>query len=323
MDIYEQIVACFLSIPGVSLWEETQILFRRIAAGKPDHWMLPLRACEAVGGTREQAIPAAVAIACAHIGIILVDDMLDADPRGEFRRIGAPAASNLACAFQSASLGAVALTDAQPEARLAALNRLNAMFFTTALGQFWDTQSPADETAYWRVVQTKSSPFFGAALYIGGLAGGASIETAERLGELGGLYGEAIQIHDDLNDSLSVPANPDWIQGRSPLPILFAKQVDHPQRERFLKLCENILDAGALAEAQEILIHCGAVSYCVDQLLRKHMSARELLDAITLRQRDALEALFQGVVTPVWKLFEAIGETPPDLPTLEKSAVPG
>lgn len=323
MDIYEQIVACFLSIPGVSMWEETQILFRRIAAGKPDHWMLPLRACEAVGGTREQAIPAAVAIACAHIGIILVDDMLDADPRGEFRRIGAPAASNLACAFQSASLGALTLADAQPEARLAALINMNAMFFTTALGQFWDTQSPADEAAYWRVVQTKSSPFFGAALQIGGLAGGGSIEIAEHLRELGGLYGEAIQIHDDLNDCMAVPANPDWIQGRSPLPILFAKLVNHPQRDRFLKLCENISDAEALTEAQEILIQCGAVSYCVDQLLRKYMSARELLDAVTLQHRDVLEALFQGIVTPVWKLFEAMGEALPDLPTLKEMAAPG
>jgi geranylgeranyl diphosphate synthase type I len=323
MEVYEQIVACFLSVPDVHLWEDAQVLFRRVASGRPKHWLLPLQTCEAVGGTREQAIPAAVAIACAHIGIILVDDMLDSDPRGEYKRIGKSAASNLACAFQSASLGALNLADVQLDARLAALNGLNAMFFTTALGQFWDTQSPSDETAYWRVVQTKSSPFFGAALQIGGLAGGGSIEIADHLRELGGLYGEAIQIHDDLNDSMAVPANPDWIQGRSPLPILFAKQVDHSQRDRFLKLCENISDAGALTEAQEILIQCGAVSYCVDQLLRRYMSARELLDAVTLQHRDVLEDLFQGVVTPVWKLFEAMGEAPPDLPTLKEMAAPG
>ncbi len=322
MDIYEQIAACFLEIPGVSQWEEMQTLFRRIAAGKPEHWLLSLRACEAVGGVREQAIPAAVAIACAHIGILLVDDMLDSDPRGEYGRIGAPATSNLACAFQSASLAAIACTASQPEARSAALDSMNAMFFTTALGQFWDTRSPSDETAYWRVVQTKSSPFFGAALQIGALAGGAPLETAQRLRKLGGLYGEAIQIHDDLNDCMALPANPDWIQGRSPLPILCAKRVEHPQRERFLKLCENILDKEALTEAQEILIHCGAVSYCVDQLLRKYMSARELLDAVTLRQRNVLEDLFQSVVTPIWKLFEAMGETPPDLPTLKELAAP-
>jgi geranylgeranyl pyrophosphate synthase len=129
-----------------------------------------------------------------------------------------------------------------------------------------------------------------------------------------------IQIHDDLNDSMETPANPDWIQGRSPLPILFARLVDHPERTRFLELSREIGAPGNLEEAQEILIHCGAVSYCVDQLLRKHMSARELLDTITLQKRDALDALFESVVTPVWKLFEAIGETPPDPPIWKELA---
>jgi hypothetical protein len=98
--------------------------------------------------------------------------------------------------------------------------------------------------------------------------------------------------------------------------------VDGSALEALFRKLEALRDtpAGALAEAQEILIHCGAVSYCVDQLLRKYMSARELLDVVTLRQRDALEALFQGVVTPVWKLFEGMGETPPDLPTLKELA---
>ncbi|OIN93657.1 MAG: hypothetical protein AUJ21_05630 [Anaerolineae bacterium CG1_02_58_13] len=320
MDIYAQVNDYVSRLPVICQWDEARSLFARTADGKQPHWLMPVRSCEAVGGAEEAAIPASAAIACAHIAIILVDDMLDSDPRGEYRRIGAPAAANLACAFQAASIESLARADIPDEARLAALATMNRTFLSTALGQFWDVQSPSDEEAYWRVVRIKSSPFFGAALYLGALAGGASVEIAGRLRELGGLYGGMIQIHDDLNDSLAVPANPDWIQGRSPLPILFAKQVDHPQRDRFLKLCENILDAGALAEAQEILIHCGAVSYCVDQLLRKYMSAREYLDALTLRQRDALEALFQGVVTPVWKLLDEMGETPPDLPTWKELA---
>jgi hypothetical protein len=45
-------------------------------------WLLPLQACEAVGGTPEQAVPAATAVACSQIGIILIDDMLDLDPHG-------------------------------------------------------------------------------------------------------------------------------------------------------------------------------------------------------------------------------------------------
>jgi hypothetical protein len=51
MDIYEQIVNCFSDIPNASLWEDAQSLFRRIAAGRPEHWLLPVQACEAGSGT--------------------------------------------------------------------------------------------------------------------------------------------------------------------------------------------------------------------------------------------------------------------------------
>ena len=58
-----------------------------------------------------------------------------------------------------------------------------------------------------------------------------------------------VQIHDDLNDSLAVPANPDWTLGRAPLPILFAQVVNHPDRTRFHELRGVIAEPAALALA--------------------------------------------------------------------------
>ncbi len=306
MDIYRQITDSFLEIPGMNSWNEVAALFRRVASGRPRHWQLPLRACEAVGGTSEQAAPAVLAIACFHLSIILVDDMLDTDPRGEYRRLGAPAAANMACALQAAGLEAVARAKADSAPRLAALTCLNEMVLTTTLGQYWDVQVPADEGTYWRVVRTKSAPFFGAALQAGALLGGAAPETAERLKDLGCLYGEMIQVHDDVNDSLAVPANPDWLSGRKPLPILYAQSVPHLEQNHFINLCKDITAPGALEGAQEILIRCGAVSYCVDVLLRQHESARGLLDSASLVRPEPLESLIEEVIAPVNRLFEAI-----------------
>lgn len=306
MDIFEQIINYFLNTPRVDSWEEMRTLFRRIASRRPDHWLLPVKACEAVGGTPDQAIPAAVAFACSHISIILVDDMLDSDPRGEYQRIGAPVAANLACAFQSAGLTALAQCAGETEPKLMALASLNQMILTTALGQYWDIQCPTDEADYWRIVRTKSSPFFGAALHIGALLGGTSVETAKGLKELGDLYGELIQIHDDLNDSLAAPANPDWTQGRLSLPILFAQAVEHEEQARFLELRQEITDDAALLEAQDILIRCGAISYCVDQILRRQQTAQGIIAALALPRRDVLESLLEEVVAPVRKLFDAI-----------------
>jgi geranylgeranyl pyrophosphate synthase len=318
MDIYDQMIEYFSNIPHADEWKELQTLFRRVATAKPGHWLMPVRACEAVGGTAEQAISAATAFACSHISIILVDDMLDSDPRGEHQRVGMPAAANMACALQAAGLDVIARGENKARVKLAALYHFNRMFLTTALGQLWDVKTPADEADYWRIVRTKSSPFFGSTLQIGGLLGGATLPVAARLRDLGCLYGEMIQIHDDLNDVMEVPANPDWTEGRSPLPILFARLVDHRDRSRFLELQRNIFDPLALEEAQEILIRCGAVSYCVYQLLYRYKNVQDILASMTLARKDILDAVFEDVIAPVWKLFEAIGETLPELSMLQE-----
>ena len=127
---------------------------------------------------------------------------------------------------------------------------------------------------------------------------------------IGRLYGEMIQIHDDLNDTMAMPANPDWIQKRQPLPILFALNVEHPDREKFLDLYQNILNENALQEAQEILIRCGAVSYCVDQLIRRHEMAQEILNKTPLANKSQVDSLLEAVMRPVWKLFETLDISP-------------
>lgn len=306
MGIYQQITDSFLEIPGMDSWNEAAGLFRRVVSQKPRHWLLPLRACESVGALPGQALPAALAIACFHLSIILVDDMLDADPRGEYHRLGTPAAANMACALQAAGLEAVAHAKADSAPRLAALTCLNEMVLATTLGQYWDVQIPADEETYWRVVRTKSAPFFGAALQVGALMGGAASEMADRLKELGCLYGEMIQVHDDLNDALAVPASPDWLLGRKPLPILYAQSVPHPDRARFIALCKDITAPGALEQAQEILVRSGAVSYCVDALLCQHEAACGILDSASLVRREVLETLLEEVIAPVDRLFETM-----------------
>jgi len=307
MDVYRSTVNYLLRFPIFDSWPEMKTILQRAASGAPRDWKLPVIACQAAGESPEKAIPASAALACAQLSIILVDDMLDDDPRGEYRRIGYGNASNFAIAFQAAGMDALIGSDANASIRLEALDSLNRMMLTTARGQELDIQNPADESAYWRVVENKSAPFFGCAIYLGALLGEADISAARELEKLGKLYGEMIQIHDDLNDSMAIPANSDWLQGRKPLPILFALSVDHPDRARFAELYANISVGNALAEAQEILIRCGAVSYCVDQLLRRYQAGQDLLNRIPLPNKEIVVSLMETVVAPVWKLFEEMG----------------
>ena len=310
MDNYQSAVDYLLTLPIFSSWDEMRIILKQVASVRPPDWQLPFIACQAVGQPLEKAIPASAALACAQISIILVDDMLDEDPRGEYRRIGCGRASNLATAFQSTGVAALIRSGASSSVRLEALKSLTRMMLATAQGQELDTRGPAEEASYWRVVKNKSAPFFGCALHLGAVLAEAGEDVTKDLERLGRLYGEMIQIHDDLNDTMAVPANPDWIQGRRPLPILFALTVEHPERTRFLDLYQDIAGKDALQEAQEILIRCGAVSYCVHQLLHRHRAAQDILNRTTLASRATVDSLLEGVIAPVWRLFETLGISP-------------
>lgn len=316
MDIYQTTTEYLLKLPIFDSWHEMASILRRSAATRPRDWELPVIACEALGGSREKAIPASAALACAQISIILVDDMLDDDPRGEYHRIGGGRAANFAVTFQAAGAEALLESGASTKVRFEALNSLSQMMSTTALGQGLDIQNPADENSYWQVVKNKSAPFYSCAFHLGALFGEATQTAASGLKRLGELYGEMIQIHDDLNDTMAVPANSDWLQGRKPLPILFAQSVKHPQRARFVELYQNISAENALQEAQEILIRCGAVSYCVDQLLRRHQAAQDILNEIPLPNKATVDSVIEAIFAPVQRLFDTLGISPQAVTTL-------
>ena len=133
MDIYRFTVDYFCTFPIFGSWQEMKTVLQRAASTRLRDWELPIIACQAVGESAEKVSPASTAVACPLTSILLVDDMLDHDPRGEYRRIGSGRTSNLALAFQSACMDA--LLNANSSIRLAAMERLNRMMLATARGQ--------------------------------------------------------------------------------------------------------------------------------------------------------------------------------------------
>jgi hypothetical protein len=65
------------------------------------------------------------------------------------------------------------------------------------------------------------------------------------------------------------------------------------------------------SKLKEILNRCGAVSYCVDQLLHRYQFALRTLQNVGLVHPQLTESLFEKVIAPVWKLFDAIGISSP------------
>ena len=303
-----QVGTYFLQQPEVAEWPAMQAVWQHYAKN-PGSWGLPELGCRAVGGALQTVMPLVTAVACCHISIVLVDDILDDDPKGLYRQLGAGVAANLALAFQAVAYRVVQemATDSVP-LMLAELAYLN---LRTAQGQHLDVQENLDEAHYWATVEAKSMPYYGAGFYLGALAGGADTAVATQLRHFGQLIGKLIQVSDDLADVYSTPACPDWQRGGGNLAILYGRLADHPAQARLETLLSQINEPAALEEAQQILLHCGAASYCVYHMMQIAQEARAVLDSCQLAQPALLQ---QFLAERVAHLFELMTENNMPLP---------
>jgi geranylgeranyl diphosphate synthase type I len=309
-----QIKTAIFALPEFSAWPEMAAVFERTNGTLSREWELPGLACQAVGGELEAALPGAAALACIQLSIVLVDDMLDDDPRGDYHRYGSGPTANLALAYQAAAFALIKTAPVDAGRRAGLANWLAHIGLGTALGQYHDAHNAGDEAAYWQVVRGKSAPFYGAALAMGALLGGANGEVVESLNELGILIGETAQIYDDLSDALHTPARPDWQHGRNNLPILYALTADYPDRARFEACLAQVDDPATLREAQQILVKCGAVSYCALHAARRYRAAQGLLSSLRLANPGPMVEALTRQSRPLLALFQAAGaELPAEL----------
>ncbi|MFL6193235.1 MAG: polyprenyl synthetase family protein [Thermoanaerobaculia bacterium] len=303
------------NLPIVSSWPQMLGWVDRVVhRDSISVWEHPVAACRAVGGGEDAALPAAAAVFCSVISIHLVDDMLDEEPHGDYRRLGAGPVANLALAFQAAGHLALETAEAPAAVRAALQKSFAEMSLATCLGQGLDAVELASEEEYWRVVDTKTPPLFGEALRMGALLGGAAVATAESLSRFGRLLGRFIQVSDDLTDVLETPARSDWRRRSNSLPLLYAMTADHPEREEFLRVSLRAEEPEALAAAQKILFRSGAVSYCTLKLIEVSRQARELIDRTPLADAAPIEELLELHTRPLYKLLEIAGvENPIEL----------
>lgn len=148
MDIHSLATDYFSKLSIVQDWPNMLKSYSNMAAKKPAGWRLPQTGYHAVGGNVDSCVPAVTAVGCMQMSIILLDDMLDEDPRGMHLEIGSAAAANMASAFQAAGLQAIAESNQGEKVRLGVQMSLNKMMLMTALGQSMDVQNHENEEGY-------------------------------------------------------------------------------------------------------------------------------------------------------------------------------
>ncbi|HET6445835.1 MAG TPA: polyprenyl synthetase family protein [candidate division Zixibacteria bacterium] len=280
----EDIKSLVQNLAEVTAWSDLADVFDRAGGAPHPDWQLPILACQAAGGKATDAIPAAAAVACLQISIMLADDLLDEDPRGEHMRRGPGEAANLALAFQSAAFRLIDEAPIESDQKAAAVSVLARAALATAFGQHFDNQSLPGEENYWAVVSAKSTPFYGTCYALGAILANASQEAVDGFHDFGVLIGEIIQIEDDLEDAFSKPANPDWYRQGNNLLIIYGLEAEYEQREEFLALLPEVVASkeAALLRAQELLIKSGAVSYAAYHLVQRYQNAWSLLETLAL-----------------------------------------
>src|ERR1700730_8630001 len=137
-----------------------ELIERAVDREVPSVWDFPLVACQAVGGPEEAALPGAAAVFCSLVSIHLVDDPLDDDPDGDFRRFGAGPTANLALAFQAAGHSLLDVPEVAPPLRAEIHACLARMTLATGFGQHLDSREVGGEAEYWQVVGAKAPPLF-------------------------------------------------------------------------------------------------------------------------------------------------------------------
>lgn len=295
------------NLPGLLVWPEVQRLFPDPDAPLRADWMLPLYSIRALGGNELNMLPLAAALACVQMSIILVDDILDDDPRGRHLSMGSGRAANLALALQAAAHLVIKHGNLAPERIPAIGDCLQAMAFATAAGQEMDVGIIAGEDDYWQLVRAKSTPFYASAFELGAIAAGASTQQRATINEIGMLFGEIIQLLDDMDDAFATPAKPDWTRQNNNLVILFAKTANHMEREEFSELLKEIHDPDKLARAQAICIRAGSVSYCIYQLVSRIDQVKECLKQSDIPFSDPILDVFRHHLLPLKYLLHRIG----------------
>lgn len=275
-----------ISCSELETWPELKEI---ISKRKPGIISLFNIAYQSTGNCKVDSLQIQAALACFTANCILIDDILDDDEKGVWQKYGAGRTANLAAALharQQILIHSSAFSDAQKQAVTLLLNQMK---LCESKAQELATANLLDLNQYETIVHGKSGNVCGTSMKIGALLGGAHQDQADILYDLGKNLGEVGQISNDLRGAFQKQVNPDWHMTGSSLPILLALTTEHEYLDELTSLLAEGLNEGkTLKRAQDILVACGAVSLCCDQISTKLEKMYQKLCQCNLSKKEQL-----------------------------------
>ena len=223
------------------------------AGGKRVRPLLSLFACEAVGGTWKNALPAALAVEILHNFTLVHDDIMDAsDSRRGRTTVHKKWNDNVAILVGDA-LVAVAY-HALLESKIKRQAEITKLFTDGLLevceGQMFDMEFEQNNSVtvdkYLLMIEKKTGALLKMSAAIGGVIGNADTGQLEALRQFGTFLGLAFQIQDDLLDiqadtaKIGKPMYNDIKTGKRTYLLLYANEhVQHNQKSILKKVLDR------------------------------------------------------------------------------------
>jgi len=279
------------------------------AGGKALRSSLCLLTCEAAGGDRWQALPAAAAVELVHNVSLVHDDIQDGDAERHHR----PAVWKLWGEAQGINAGDAILALAHlavlkladegvPESTvLEAARVLSERTLEMVEGQTLDLsfeeRVDVDLAAYLEMIERKSGALFDCAFHLGALVAGADQTVVRSLGNVGRTLGTAFQIRDDMlgiwgdESTTGKPRGADIRRRKKSLPVVYAlNETKGAFRDDFRALfAKSVRDDADVATIMRDLEDAGAREYCAHLAAERKESALAELGQLGLRPGPANE----------------------------------
>jgi geranylgeranyl diphosphate synthase type I len=245
-----------------------------LSGGKRVRPAVTILACEAVGGTPEEAVDFAVGAELVHSASLVVDDIID---RSDVRRGTESAWSayghGSAIVASDGLLGeAFALFSADERAMRVAADAM------VELGEGEASElvaRPTNEAEYMTLARRKTGALFRAAAELGAIAGDADPYTVESFGDYAEGVGVAFQIRDDVLDATAEAGDLGKPTGQD-------EAVDRPSVVRVTELTPEEADSRARSRADDALAALDAAEV-VDREAGGYL--RDLAEFVVVRER--------------------------------------
>lgn len=283
-----------------------------LASGKRVRPFLCTLSCEAVSGSYEKTIPAAIGLELVHSFTLAHDDIMDRDElrRGKptlWKHYGEPLAINAGDGIFAKAYEALLKLKAEPKTKELVLKIFTDSIIEVCEGQAldvsfenkWDTRIED----YIGMSDKKTASLIGASAKIGAILGKGSKKEIKALFAYGRKLGLAFQIWDDYIDFSSLKTGKtfglDIKRGKKTSVVCHAlKNAQEWQRKKLIEILKDYVVTDAeVPDVVEILESTGSIEYAKNYARNLVESAKKELKVLkNSRAKETLLAFADFVV---------------------------